>query len=130
MLSKGVRITHIFLVSESVYTGFMSTFADRNPYHVDDEIARAKGFKRRIMHGNILCGFLSYFVGQCLPTSNVVIQSETIAFHKPVYLGDELSFEAEVTDFFESVNTAEIRFQFVNQSGAKVAKGNLSIGLL
>jgi acyl dehydratase len=35
--------------------------------HIDDDYARSKGFKQKVMHGNILCGFLSRFVGELLP---------------------------------------------------------------
>ena len=60
----------------------------------------------------------------------VVIQSQEIKFHKPVYLHDAVTLDAEVTDFHESVRTAEIAFQFLNQHGVKVARGKLMVGLL
>jgi 3-hydroxybutyryl-CoA dehydratase len=119
-LSPGAKFTHEFVVSQAVYEGFIQTFNDRNPYHVSDEIARAKGFAGKIMHGNILNGFLK----------SVVIQSQEIKFHKPVYLNDTVTLHAEVTDFHESVRTAEISFQFLNQNNIKVARGKMFIGLL
>jgi len=129
-LPKGARFTRQFVVSQSVYDGFIHTFNDRNPYHVSDEAARANGFTGKIMHGNILNGFLSYFVGECLPIKTVVIQSQEIKFHKPVYLNDTVTLNAEVSDFHESVRTAEISFQFLNQDDIKVARGKIFIGLL
>lgn len=126
----GAVFTQRFIVSQAVYDGFIATFNDRNPYHVNDAAAREKGFAGKIMHGNILSGFLSYFVGECLPTKCVVIQSQEIKFHKPVYLDDALTLHAEVADFFASVNTAEIAFQFENQHNAKVARGKMAVGLL
>lgn len=129
-MRRGDAFIHSFAVSHSVYSGFVATFNDRNPYHVDDEAARAKGFAGRIMHGNILCGFLSYFVGEQLPVKSVVIQAQEIQFHRPVYLNDVVTLHADVADFFESVMTAEIRFRFENQHGVKVAKGKLRVGIL
>lgn len=82
------------------------------------------------MHGNILNGFLSYFIGECLPVKTVVIQSQEIKFHKPVYLGDAVTLNAEVADFHESVRTAEIIFSFTNQQNIKVARGKMFIGLI
>lgn len=130
MLQKGAAFARSFQVSEAVYAGFIQTFNDRNPYHVDDEAAQAKGFARKIMHGNILGGFLSYFIGECLPIKTAVIQSQEIQFHKPVYLNDTLMLHVEVIDFFESVNTAQLRFYFENQHSVRVAKGKMSIGFL
>ncbi len=129
-LPKGAKFTREFVVSEMVYDGFIKTFNDRNPYHVSDDAARAKGFAGKIMHGNILNGFLSYFIGECLPVKSVVIQSQEIKFHKPVYLNDTVMLNAEVSDFHESVRTAEISFQFINQNNVKVARGKLFVGLL
>ena len=129
-LPKGAKFSRQFVVSQSVYDGFIQTFNDRNPYHVCDDAAREKGFAEKIMHGNILNGFLSYFIGECLPVKAVVIQSQEIKFHKPVYLNDTVTLHAEVADFHESVLTAEISFNFVNQAGVKVARGKMFIGLL
>ena len=129
-LPAGAKFTHEFVVSEAVYSGFIQTFNDRNPYHVSDDAARAKGFAGKIMHGNILNGFLSYFVGDCLPVKTVVIQSQKIKFHKPLYLNDTVTLNTEVADFHESVKTAEISFQFINQNNVKVASGKLLVGLL
>ena len=129
-LPKGAKFSRQFVVSQSVYDGFIQTFNDRNPYHVSDDAARAKGFAGKIMHGNILNGFLSYFIGECLPVKAVVIQSQEIKFHKPVYLNDTVTLNAEVADFHESVRTAEMSFHFLNQNNAKVARGKISIGLL
>ena len=129
-LPKGAKFSRQFIVSQSVYDGFIQTFNDRNPYHVSDDAARAKGFAGKIMHGNILNGFLSYFIGECLPVKTVVIQSQEIKFHKPVYLNDTVTLNAEVADFHESVRTAEMSFHFLNQNNAKVARGTMFIGLL
>ncbi len=129
-LPKGAKFKCEFVVSEAVYSGFIQTFNDRNPYHVSDDAARAKGFAGKIMHGNILNGFISYFVGECLPVKTVVIQSQEIKFHKPVYLNDTVTLNVEVSDFHESVRTVEISFQFINQNNVKVARGKLFVGLL
>lgn len=129
-LPKGATFKQQFVVSQAVYSGFIETFNDRNPYHVSDAAARDKGFAGKIMHGNILNGFLSYFVGECLPVKTVVIHSQEIKFHKPVYLNDALTLQAEVADFFESVKTAEITFQFLNQHNVRVARGKISVSLI
>ncbi len=129
-MPKGTTFKQRFVVSQAVYTGFIQTFNDRNPYHVSDAAARDKGFAGKIMHGNILNGFLSYFIGECLPVKAVVIYSQEIKFQEPVYLEDALTLHAEVADFFESVKTAEIAFQFLNQHNVKVARGKISINLI
>ncbi len=129
-MQKGDKFERSFLISEDIYNGFAFTFNDKNPLHMSDEYAQERGFERRVMHGNILNGFISYFVGECLPIKNVVIQTQEIKFFKPSYLNDKLLFEAEVVDFYESVKTIELKFVFKNQNNIKVASGKLNIGVL
>ena len=64
-----------FTVTEETYLGFISLFKDKNPLHTDATFARLRGFDDKVMHGNILNGFLSYFIGECLPMKNVIIHS-------------------------------------------------------
>ena len=130
MMQPGATFDLGFRVTDDVYSGFLNTFKDQNPLHTDDGFATAAGFRERVMHGNILNGFVSYFIRECLPIKNVIIQAQSIKFAVPVYLNEELKFHAEIVDFFESVQTYEIKFFFQNQEGMKVAKGNIQIGLL
>jgi len=82
------------------------------------------------MHGNILGGFLSHLVGEVLPTKDVIIQTQTIHFRRPVYLNDELALTAVVADVFESVNSVELKFTFTNARDERVATGSIQIGIL
>lgn len=119
-----------FFLSPEVYRGFMEVFGDRNPLHTDDEFAVKHRFEKKVMHGNILNGFLSYFIGECLPVKNIVIHSQEIVFKKPVYLNDRLFLAASVTHVSPGVGVVEFKFQFRNLSQAIVAKGTITIGIL
>jgi 3-hydroxybutyryl-CoA dehydratase len=130
MIKPGEKYSIPFVVNAPVYEGFITTFNDRNPLHTDFGFAVSKGFKGKVMHGNILNGFLSYFIGECLPIKNVAIQHQTIKFALPVYLNDELIFNAEVAEVFETVNAYLFKFYFQNSEGKKVARGEIRIGLL
>ena len=129
-MKKGDRFTKDFHLSREIYEGFLTTFGDRNALHTDRAFAQAHGFESEVMHGNILNGFLSHFVGECLPIRNVIIHSQEIRYSKPVYLNDRLTFLAEISEVFESVHTFELRFQFQNASGQNIAKGKIQLGVL
>jgi 3-hydroxybutyryl-CoA dehydratase len=129
MLKIGDKFQHSFVVSTKIYEGFIGIFDDKNPLHTDADFAKLKGFKGKVMHGNILGGFLSYFIGELLPIKNVAIHKQNITFSNPVYLGDKLFFEAEIKDIFESVNVVEFKFSF-SVADKKVAKGQIEIGIL
>lgn len=129
MFKQGDTYTRQFTVSEGVYNGFLNTFEDRNPLHTNEHYALEKGFPGRVMHGNILNGFLSYFIGECLPTKDVIIHSQSIQFNKPVFLNDILGFEAQVAEIIESVKVIHFKFTFKNAEGKRVARGEIQIGL-
>ena len=119
-----------FVVSNEIHHDFIQLFNDRNPLHSDDQFARSKGFKGKVMHGNILNGFLSYFIGECLPVKNVIIHTQEIQYKNAVYLNDELKFEAKIIGVYESVNAVEFKYSFRNVEKDIVAKGKIQIGLL
>jgi len=129
-MNKGDKFTQSFTVSSEIYEGFKLLFKDLNPLHTNEEFAKKKGFTGKVMHGNILNGFLSYFIGECLPTKDVLIQTQEIKFLRPVYENDTLTFRAEIEEVYESVNTLEFKYFFENQNLVKVARGKIQIGLM
>ena len=124
------RFEESFVVSDHIYSGFISMFRDKNPLHTEEEFAKERGFEDKVMHGNILNGFISYFIGECLPMKNVIIHTQSIQFKNPVYLNDTVFFEGVVTNIFESVNAIEFKFSFKNKQLKEVAKGKIQIGIL
>lgn len=130
MFKENDSFEQVFCVSEKVYENFITLSGDRNPLHTDVEFAKKKGFQGKLMHGNILNGFLSYFIGECLPTKNVIIHSQTIEYKKPVYMGDMLDFKATAKSIHEAVNAIEFNFNFYNRNKEMVAKGKFQIGIL
>jgi len=130
-MNKGDQFEQKFVVTEEIYRGFIVLFKDENPLHVNNDFARQLGFPDKVMHGNILGGFLSFFVGECLPLKNVIIHSQEIKYVKPVYLNDPLLLRTTVSAIHESVKVVELKFQFEKAAtGMVVAKGQLQIGIL
>ena len=129
-MNKGDLFTCTFKVSPDIYQGFISLFKDTNPLHTDEKFAVSKGFTSKVMHGNILNGFISYFIGECLPVKDVLIQTQEIKYLKPVYVNDQITLHAEIDEVYESVNTIDFKYFFENRDKVKVAKGKIQIGLL
>lgn len=129
-MQQGDIFTKDYIVTEAVYKGFIEIFSDRNPLHTDKVFAGKFGMPEVVMHGNILNGFLSHFIGEELPQKNVIIHSQSINFYKPVFLNDALSMQAEIVSYSEAVKTYLLNFIFRKQSGLRVAKGTIQIGLL
>jgi acyl dehydratase len=121
---------HCFVVTKSVYDAFQKCSDDFNPLHTNEKYAKTKGFPQCVMYGNILNGFVSYFVGMMLPIPDVIIHSQDIVFKNPVFMNDELAFTAKVEDISEAVKVVIFKFDFRNQTGKVVAKGHVQIGII
>ncbi|GHV08419.1 hypothetical protein AGMMS50229_16810 [Campylobacterota bacterium] len=105
-----------FDLSQRVYDGFIDLFNDRNPLHTDRAFAAAFGFDNVVAHGNILNGFLSYLIGEAIPTKDVIIHSQTINYKQPAYIGDRVSIKAVVSEIYESVGAVVLNLKFMRQS--------------
>ncbi|MGG9960060.1 MaoC/PaaZ C-terminal domain-containing protein [Ferruginibacter sp. SUN106] len=128
-MKEGDKFEIKYTVTPEIYQAYIKFFDDRNPLHTNEAFAKEKGFSAVVMHGGILTGFLSNFIGEQLPLKNVIIQSYKIAFAKPVYLNTVLQFKAMVTGVFESVNCVVFKYSFENESTV-VSKGEISIGII
>ena len=130
IFKTGDTFTENFSINNEIYQGFINIFKDNNPLHTNHEFANYNGFKGIVMHGNILNGFISYFIGERLPTKDVIIHSQEIKYTNAVYLNDELFFNAEVIGVYNSAKAIEFKFHFKNEEAKVVSKGKFQIGLL
>ena len=130
MVKAGDRFVENFEISQELHRGFIALFGDRHPLHTDQAYARSLGFESVVVHGNILCGFLSYFVGERFPEPDVMILSQNVKFPHPVYLNDRLRLDVEVLDVHDSVNVVEIECKFRNAAGKLGAAARMNIGTI
>lgn len=132
-VSQSSKIRHSYKITQEVYDSFQRCSNDFNPLHIDQAYAIEKGFQGCVMYGNILNAFISHFVGMLLPVKEVMIQSQDIFFHKPVYLNDNILLEATVEQVSEAVNVIIYKLKFrrcIEDKVELVAKGHVQIGLL
>lgn len=129
-MQEGDKFCESYIINKDIYQGFINLFKDDNPLHINSAFAITKNFKDKVMHGAILAGFLSHFIGACLPIKNVLVQTYEIHFLKPIFLNDELLFEAIIIGIFESVNTIEFKYKFSTSSKTIVSKGKILISII
>ena len=119
-----------FKVSKEVQNKFIELSNDKNPLHVDDKFAKKRGFRSRVVQGNLQNCFISYFIGECLPHKNVIILSQTINFKNPLYLDDNLFLNAKIISIHSSVGAIEFVFKFKNQIDEVISNGKITLKLL
>lgn len=128
-INEGTKFIHEFKVTKETTDLFIEISQDRNPLHVNDDFSISKGFKSKVIHGNIQNCFLSYFVGEIFPIKEVIILSQTIKFKNPVYENDILTLESKVVNYVESIKVYEFKFKFMN-SISIVSQGGLMIKMI
>ena len=125
-LTLGRKFGKQYVIAAEIYSGFLDLFGDTSPLHVDDQAAVSCGFTGKLMHGAILNGFISNFVGMNFPGRRTLELGVEIRFVKPVYLGDVLELEAAVQERLESRRVVVLAFNFKRQA-TTVAKGVVSV---
>ena len=129
-IEENSEFSKLYRIDEPVYRALVEAFGDESPLHIDDEYARHSGFERRVMHGAILQGFLSNFVGMHLPGKQSLILSVSLNYHQPSYFGDEIILTARVRQKTEMGRAVVLDVKFRNAAtDTLVASGRAQIGL-
>lgn len=127
---EGFQTSHTYAITDSVYQCLVGPFGDVSPLHVDDAYAKERGFSGRVMHGAILNGFLSHFVGVHFPGKPAILQSVNIQYKSPSFLGDEVRIDAKVAQKVDAVRAMVLEVTFTNTTQAKVvAKAKVQVGV-
>ena len=66
-ITVGMKEARDYTITPEVYGHFLAAFHDYSPVHVDEAYARSRGFRGKVMHGSLLNGFVSHFVGMYFP---------------------------------------------------------------
>ena len=129
-LELNQKASHAYQVSPEVYADFLRAFKDTSPIHVDDALARARGFEGKVMHGTILNGFISHFIGVRFPGKNSLLQSVNIQYKSPTFLNDKIQIEGVITQKIDSVKVVVLDLILTNLSKNRVAaKAKAQVGL-
>ncbi|XP_054758297.2 hydroxyacyl-thioester dehydratase type 2, mitochondrial-like [Lytechinus pictus] len=77
---------------------FAELSGDTNPLHTDEEYAAKTRFGRTVVHGVLLNGLASAVMGTKLPGPGTIVISHSTEFPKPLFIGEEVIAEVEITD--------------------------------
>ena len=87
-LHVGMCAEKLVEVTEDRIGQFAEASDDFNPVHMDEAFAARTAYRGRIAHGLLSASFGSAVVGTILPGAGAIYLSQTLAFHKPVRIGD------------------------------------------
>ena len=96
-LGVGQSAELVRTVGEADITAFAAVTGDANPVHLDADYAATTSFGQRIAHGMLSAGYISAVLGTTLPGPGAIYLSQTLAFKRPVKIGDTVTARATVT---------------------------------
>lgn len=96
-LQVGMTAEKHVTVTEERIQRFAEASDDFNPVHMDEAFASRTAYRGRIAHGLLSASFGSAVVGTILPGAGAIYLGQTLAFHKPVRIGDVVTARVTVS---------------------------------
>jgi len=127
-ISAGRADSMDYCIETGVYEHFLAAFGDESPVHVDDQFARSRGFDGRVMHGALLNGFISHFVGMVFPGRDSLLLAVDLRYASPCYLGDVIHLESVVTQKMDSRRVVVLDVTLTNTTrNCAAARGRIQV---
>jgi 3-hydroxybutyryl-CoA dehydratase len=115
-------------ITDEDVAAFAKVSGDDQPLHLDDAFAARTRFKKRLAHGMISAGLISAVLGTKLAPEFVAIYlTQQMRFRLPVFIGDTITAEAEVTAVDPEKRIVTLRTDCANQNGDVVVKGEAAV---
>lgn len=125
----GMIFVEELVLDEAVVRRFADFSGDRNPVHVEPEIAREYGFARPVAHGAILTAVVSRLIGMKVPGPGAVWMNQQMEWLQPAFVGDTVKVEAEITSVSEGAQILKLALRASNQRGEPVMTGTAQVKL-
>lgn len=127
-LEIGDRVSFRRTVSESDVTLFAGITGDFAPNHVDEAFMRATRYRRRIVHGALIIGFMSRassMIAERAPTDHplfpVSLGYDRVRLLAPVFIGDTITVAYEVVAYDAGKRRSTGKVTVSNEADATVA---------
>ena len=118
-------------ITKEMEDSFRVITGDENPLHKEDDFAleiSGGNFKGHAAFGMLTASFYSTVAGMYLPGKYSLIHSfDEISFMKPVFVGDELTVNAEVIDKDEALKMIRLKIIIKNQDNKKVSRAKMKV---
>lgn len=111
-----------FFTAEDLDT-FTRLSGNYNPLHTDDAFAKQKGYSKRLAHGMLLAAKFSYLVGMVMPGKDCLCLSQSLHFHKPIFVNDACTLKGTVISKSDSTRTLEIKTELFNAENILAVSG-------
>jgi Acyl dehydratase len=106
---------------------FAEATGDRNPVHLDEEVAARSQFGGRIAHGMLTAGLVSAAIATRLPGPGAIYLGQSLRFTRPVRIGDTVTVKLEVLEVITAKRRVRLATICTNQNGETVMDGEATV---
>ena len=115
-------------MTDEHFLSFAKITGDAHPIHYDDEYAKTTRFGKRVAHGLLVTAMTAVGASTLSPLlegSIVAFVEQAARFLKPVFIGDTITPEIEVTELVPKTEMGLLRLttRVKNQRGEVVLEG-------
>jgi acyl dehydratase len=115
-------------MTDAHFLFFAGMTGDNHPIHYDDEYAKTTRFGKRVTHGLLLTALTAVgasTLSSLLEGSIVAFVEQSARFLKPVFIGDTITPELEVSEVLPKTDVGLLRLttRVKNQRGETVLEG-------
>jgi acyl dehydratase len=125
-LAEGTRAVVDFTITAEDMQKFAALSGDYNPLHQDQDFARRRGFKDRVVYGALLIAKISCLIGMQLPGRDSVWGSISMQFSQPLFVGEPARAEGAVVAVSQSTGLVELKLT-VRSNDRLLARGKAEV---
>jgi 3-hydroxybutyryl-CoA dehydratase len=107
-LGIGMAESMNIVIEQKDVDAFMALSGDVSTVHVDDDYAKSRGFRQRLVHGVLIEAYISSLIGMKLPGMHGVLRSLDCQFRQPVYAPAALVLMGRVERLVQPLRLAQI----------------------
>jgi len=127
-IPDGASVSESHTFNEESLAAFRDLSGDAAPIHWSDDFAIQKSFQGRIVYGFLIVAPFSKMLGMHLPGPHTVIHSVSYKIHRPVYIGEKITYSLKVSKKVLSVAIVVLELSAKNESGDLVLSGTAQCG--
>jgi acyl dehydratase len=110
-IEVGMEAKYSQTITDADIKAFAGISGDRNPVHLDEKYAENSQFNARIAHGMMTASYFSALFGTKIPGEGCVYTHQSLAFKKPVYIGDTVLATVKVSEI--DLDKRRVKFKTV-----------------
>jgi 3-hydroxybutyryl-CoA dehydratase len=125
-IAVGDRVSRTYTISEADVVSYAGLIGDVGPLHLDESFAAATHFGSRLSYGMLHAGYFGATLAELLGLGSAYV-GQSLRFRAPVYIGDTVVIDTEVTGKNEEKSRVFVRTTCTRADGVCAIDGDAEL---